>query len=391
MHHPILHVMHILTDTNVGGAGTLLCNQLATLDHSRFCFTVVLPRGSRLRERIAALPFPCQLLYTEHGADCSADWQAVGEYARIFRAHRPDIVHTHAALSARIAAKLCRVPVCVHTRHCVFPLTARQTKPAYRAAFRVANHLLSDGIVAVAEAARDQLITLGMNEADVRVIVNGVQPLRICCEEEAMRLRQQLGIPADAFVLGMVARLEKYKGQSTLLCALQRALQAAPDAPLYAVFCGDGTDRSALEQQSAALGIAEHVRFVGFCSDVAPYYAIMNVNVNASYGTETSSLALSEGMSVGVPAVASDFGGNPYMIRDGHNGLLFPAKDAAALAKALLTLYRDRALLASLGQNARDFYAEHLTARGMTEQLEAFYLELWQRKTAKKSARSAML
>ena len=252
--------------------------------------------------------------------------------------------------------------------------------PIYRAVFRQANRLLSDGVIAVAAAAKEQLITLGMDAEDIRVIINGVQPLRICCEEEKVRLRQQLGLPSDAFVIGMVARLEKYKGQSTLLSALQCARQAAPDAPLYVVLCGDGADRSALEQQAASLGIGEHVRFAGFCTDVAPYYAIMDVNVNASYGTETSSLALSEGMSVGVPAVASDFGGNPYMIRDGHNGLLFPTKDADALAEALLTLYRDRTFLQTLGKNARAFYREHLTARGMTEQMEDYYRTLYEQK-----------
>ncbi len=380
MHHPILHVMHVLTDTNVGGAGTLLCNQLATFDRTHFTFTVVLPRGSRLAERIAALPLPCHLLYTEHGADQSSDWQAIGEYAHIFRTHRPDIVHTHAALSARIAAKICRVPVCIHTRHCVFPLTARQTTPLHRAAFRTANKLLSDGVIAVANAAKEQLVTLGMDEDDIRVIINGVQPLRVSCEQEKARLRQALALPENAFVVGMVARLEDYKGQSTLLSAIKLALQAEVDAPLYTVLCGEGSSKDALLQQAAQLGISHRVRFAGFCADVAPYYGIMNVNVNASYGTETSSLALSEGMSVGVPAIASDFGGNPYMIRDGYNGLLFPTKDAAALADALLTLYRDRKLLHTLGENARSFYAEHLTARGMTEQMEEYYRALYEQK-----------
>ena len=391
MHHPILHVMHVLTDTNVGGAGTLLCNQLATFDRTHFTFTVVLPRGSRLAERIAALPLPCHLLYTDHGADCSSDWQAIGEYAHIFRTHRPDIVHTHAALSARIAAKLCRVPLCIHTRHCVFPLTARQTKPIYRAAFRTANKLLSDGVIAVADAAKEQLIELGMSAGDIRVIVNGVQPLRICAEEEKARLRRDLHLPENAFVVGMVARLEDYKGQSTLLSAIKLALQAEADAPLYAVLCGEGSGKDALLQQAARLGISDRLRLPGFCSDVAPYYGIMDVNVNASYGTETSSLALSEGMSVGVPAIASDFGGNPYMIRNGYNGLLFPAKNAEALSKALLTLYRDRTLLHTLGENARSFYAEYLTARGMTKQMEDYYRALYEQKKRGRHKASAAL
>jgi glycosyltransferase involved in cell wall biosynthesis len=282
MHHPILHVMHVLTDTNIGGAGTLLCNQLATFDRTQFCFTIVLPRGSHLAKRLAALPLPCHLLYTDHGADRSADWKSIGEYIRIFRAHRPDIVHTHAALSARVAARVCRVPVCIHTRHCVFPLTARQTSSLYRAAFRTANHLLSDGVIAVADAAKSQLIALGMREDDIRVIINGVQPLRTCSEEETAALRRRLDIPKTAFVIGMVARLEPYKGHATLLDALATLLKAEPHAPIYAILCGDGSQRAALEAQATELGISDHVRFAGFCADVAPYYAIMNVNVNAS-------------------------------------------------------------------------------------------------------------
>ena len=144
-------------------------------------------------------------------------------------------------------------------------------------------------------------------------------------------------------------------------------------------------------QQAGRLGILDRVRFVGFCNDVAPYYGIMDININASFGTETSSLALSEGMSVGVPAIASDFGGNPYMIRNGYNGLLFPAKDAASLARALLTLYRDRNLLHTLGDNARAFYNKHLTARTMAKQMEDYYRTLLEQKKRGRHRASAAL
>lgn len=377
---PLIHVMHVLTDTNVGGAGTLLCNQLAAMDRRHFYFTVVLPRGSRLAERLSALPLPCHILYTDHAADLSADLQAIGEYAHIFRIHRPDIVHTHAALSARIAARLCRVPVLIHTRHCVFPLSPRQKTPIYRAAFRTANRLLSDGIIAVADAAKAQLVDLGLDGADIRVIINGVAPLRQCSDTEKAALRRRLQLPDDAFVIGMVARLEHYKGQRTVLQALSQCIRAPHGDRFQLLLCGDGSDRAELESEAQRLGVADHVHFIGFCDDVAPYYALMDVNVNASYGTETSSLSLSEGMSVGVPAVASAFGGNPYMVRAGVNGLLFPPKDAAALADALLQLFRDPSLLQRLGRGARDFYEQHLTARQMSAQMEDYYRTLYQQK-----------
>jgi glycosyltransferase involved in cell wall biosynthesis len=102
----------------------------------------------------------------------------------------------------------------------------------------------------------------------------------------------------------------------------------------------------------------------------------MDLNVNASFGTETSSLSLSEGMSVGVPALASHYGGNPRMIESGVNGFLFPPHDAKALADLMLRLHDDRALLRSLSDGARRMYRERFTAEAMVRQIEGLYNRL---------------
>lgn len=375
-----IHVMHVLTDTNIGGAGTLLCNQLAAFDLADFSFAVVLPRNSALISRLSALPHPPRLFFTAHGQDRSADPHAVSEYLRLFRTYRPDIVHTHAALSARIAAKLAHIPCCIHTRHCVFPLSPRQQNALYRMAFRSVNHYLSDGIIAVAHAAKEQLCDLGLKESDIRVIINGVNPVRRSTSAEVEEVRRSLNLPSDAFIVGMMARLEDYKGQSTLLNAAARCLAEPDGEKIYILLCGDGSKKDELLSQAQHLGIEDHLRLVGFCEDVAPMYALMDVNVNASYGTETSSLSLSEGMSVGIPAIASTFGGNPYMVRAGYNGLLFPPKDDKKLAGAVLTLYRHPDRLLVMGQNAEKFYHAHLTARNMADQMADYYREQWQKK-----------
>ena len=74
------------------------------------------------------------------------------------------------------------------------------------------------------------------------------------------------------------------------------------------------------------------VVFAGFISDISKILSVMDVQVNASYESETSSLSIIEGMSAGVPSVVSDCGGNPLLIEDGINGLVFPARDCGALA-----------------------------------------------------------
>lgn len=370
-----IKVMHILTDTNIGGAGTLLYNTMACGDASRFDYVVVLPKGSRLIERF--LPLSCRVVTVDCGQDRSLEMGALGEYIRVIREIRPDILHTHAALTARLAGRLCRVPICIQTRHCVFPLSSWQKNALFRCAFRLGSRLLSDRVIAVAEAAKENLLLLGMDKRQIEVIVNGVLPVRTCEPKEVDALRKTWGLDASHFVVGMPARLEEYKGQETVIRAAALCRDVAPK--LRFLLLGDGSQGDRYRKLSEELGVSDRVIYAGFVSDMAPYYALMDLGVNASFGTETSSLSLSEGMSAGVPALASDYGGNPRMIDAGINGFLFPPRDERALANLLLLLYRDRQLLEDLSIGARRLYSEKFTADAMVRQLEGLYEQMMTR------------
>ena len=365
----MIKILNVLTDSNIGGAGRLLVNYLHNFDRTRFDSAVVLPKDSRLIPAVRAEGY--DVIETEYGRDKSWDRRAVGELRRIIRDYRPDIVHTHSSLSARVAAWQCGVPARFYTRHCAFEPSRKLTTFPGKQLNGLMNRVLSTDIVAVAEAAKQNLTDTGVPEKLITVIINGVEPLRETSPEENAALRNELGIGREDFVCGIVARLEDYKGHSYLLESAKTVLASHPGAVFLIV--GEGTERERLEKQAAESGIAGQVIFTGFCDDVAPYYGIMDLNLNCSWGTETSSLALSEGMSVGVPAVATTYGGNPYMITEGVNGLLVPEKDAPAMADAILRIMDDPALLKRLSDGARRLYREKFTARAMTEQLEALY------------------
>ena len=365
----MIKILNVLTDSNIGGAGRLLVNYLHNFDRTRFDSAVVLPKDSRLIPAVRAEGY--DVIETEYGRDKSWDRRAVGELRRIIRDYRPDIVHTHSSLSARVAAWQCGVPARFYTRHCAFEPSRKLTAFPGKQLNGLMNRVLSTDIVAVAEAAKQNLTDTGVPEKLITVIINGVEPLRETSPEENDALRNELGIGREDFVCGIVARLEDYKGHSYLLESAKTVLASHPGAVFLIV--GEGTERERLEKQAAESGIAGQVIFTGFCDDVAPYYGIMDLNLNCSWGTETSSLALSEGMSVGVPAVATTYGGNPYMITEGVNGLLVPEKDAPAMADAILRIMDDPELLKRLSDGARRLYREKFTARAMTEQLEALY------------------
>lgn len=366
----MIKVIHVISDTNVGGAGVLLCNLLACADTERFEIAVVLPRGSLLTPRIRALGF--RAIEIDHGADRSSDLRAIPRVCRILRREKPHVLHTHSALYARLAGLFCRVPVSVNTRHCA-DMDERTSLP-FRMAARGAERLFGSHTIATADYVKSILIQKGIPPRNVHVIHNGSCPLPELSEDEKNQVRRELGLSDSDFVVGMVARLELGKGHETLLHAAKICIQKSPH--LRFVIVGDGTRAAALHTLAHALDLKDHVIFTGFRKDVARIMAILQVNVNCSERSETSSLSLSEGMSVGVVPVVSRCGGNAYMAGFGQNGVVFPVGNTTALANILLDLERDRVRLAKFSQACRKRFFDCLTAETMTRRTEALYTSL---------------
>ena len=365
----MIRVLHCISDTNIGGAGRMLLHLLRHFDRDSFTVAAVVPSGSALAPRIREAG--AEAIEIDAGHDRSHERGGVAAYRRVIRDWQPDIVHTHASLDARIAARLCGVPSRIYTRHSVFDPPRRLTTfPGKQIAGGV-NSLLATRILAVAEAAADNLRATGVPPEKITVILNGVEPLALPSPAERAERRAALGYREDDFVCGISARLEPYKGHSYLLETARKVLRQAPRTRF--LLLGNGSCRAELEAAAADLGDA--VRFTGFVSDVEAYYAAMDLSLNCSWGTEATSLALLEGMSLGLPAVVTDFGGNPGVIADGENGLLVPTRDAAAMAAAILRLENDPVLYARLSNGARRIFHEKFTAAAMTRQIENVYRE----------------
>jgi len=99
------------------------------------------------------------------------------------------------------------------------------------------------------------------------------------------------------------------------------------------------------------------------------------LQINASVN-EATNLALLEGLSLGVPAIASDRGGNPFVINDGLNGILFEEGDYVALAKGILSLRNNPEELAKLSNKASEIFTERFDSKVMTAKVERIYRDL---------------
>jgi glycosyltransferase involved in cell wall biosynthesis len=177
-------------------------------------------------------------------------------------------------------------------------------------------------------------------------------------------MRAQLGIPPDGPLIGIVGRLQRWKGMHTLIEAMPLVHKTHPDARAVIVG-GAHADEAEYEQHLARriqeLGLAERVQMVGQQRNVPEWTQAMDVVVHAS-DQEPFGLVVIEAMAMEKPLVAGSVGGPAEIITPEVNGLLAPYEDHAALAAALCRYLDDPAWAAQIGKAARqrafDFTAE---------------------------------
>ena len=365
----MIRVLNVISDSNIGGAGRVLLNYLQYADRNRFETMIAVPRGSLLCEPLRELG---GIVHEVDGlAERSYHKDDVRTLMALIRKVDPDIVHTHGALSGRIAGRRCGKAV-IYTRHSAFPVPAKLKYPPGRWVNKLVNEHYADHIIAVSPAAAQNLTDAGISKKKITVMMNGVAPLARASDEECAALRAELGLDPNVFTAGILARIEPYKGHLYILEAAEQLKREGRNFRI--LIAGTGSYEDEVRQAIVEKKLENEVLFLGFRSDVAKLLSILDVQLNASYGTEASSIALCEGMSLGVPAIASDYGGNPWQIDDGEDGLIFPSRDSAALARALARLMDEPETLGNMQKRAVEIFHERFTGEIFARNVERVYL-----------------
>ncbi len=367
----MIKVLNIISDTNIGGAGRVLLNYMSCADREHFDVSVAVPRGSLLKAPLEELG---TTVYEVDGmADRSYHKDDVKELMSLIRRVEPDIVHTHGALSGRIAGRRCGKRV-IYTRHSAFPVPAKLKYPPGRWVNKWINEYYSDQIICVSPATAENLTDAGISPKRIDVIMNGVDPVERKSDEDCAKLREQWGIQPGEFVAGILARLEPYKGHMHILEAVK--LLQEQGRTIRVLIAGTGSYEEELKRQAAAMGVEGQVQFLGFQRDVAAVLSVLDVQLNASYGTEATSLALLEGLSMGVPAVVSTYGGNPWVIDDGEDGLLFENRNSADLAACIARLMDEPDTLECMKKRAVEIFTQRFTAEIFAQNIENAYYKV---------------
>ncbi len=365
-----IRVLHIISDTNIGGAGKLIANLEEAINKDKFTFLYILNQGSAAREI-----FDKERTYTiKNSPDRSLGIKAALEVRQIIRDIQPDIIHTHSAFYGKLGAKLAGVTSAkvIYTKHCVFDIPKIFKFRIIRYIYRMIDNLFCKKIVAVAQSAKNELIGYGVDPKKIDVIINGVSQLPVLNEYEKTKVKNDLGIHRDKLIIGINARLEEYKGHKTLIDAAYKLKKEGIDDVLF-LFLGDGSYKKELMRYVKELKLDKMIVFLGFQKDVYKYVNLFDVNVNCSVGTETSSLAISEGLSLGKPVIATNYGGNPNMVKNGKTGFIFDKCDSDQLLDKILKLKNDKDLYSKMSIAAEEDFINRFCSTIMAKQYEKVY------------------
>lgn len=278
----------------------------------------------------------------------------------LFTSRMPDVVHVQyiaPGLIAVLAARLARVPTIFATVHQPGRTYGWKEKLLLRIASRLTECVFCVSLsVELSWFGTSQLFERDLAGSSRHfTIYNAVDTVRIgrlSHEVDRGEYQRSLGV-ATGPVIGCIARLRREKGQALLLDAMVEIIRDIPATTL--VFIGDGPDRTALEQQAVALGVSEHVLWLGQLApdEVFQLFGIMDLVVAPSL-FEGFGLSVVEAMAAALPVVGSRIDGLTEVIYDGATGVLTPPGDARALAGAVVDLLLDLPKATALGKAAKN-------------------------------------
>ena len=280
-------------------------------------------------------------------------------------AHRVQIVNTHSSndgwltgLAARLSgARLIR------SRHIEVDYPNRFWSGF---AFRTLPH----HVITTSQRIADRLVDeLGVPRARVDCMATGVDLAKFDPTAKGT-LRDELNVPVDVPLIGMISVLRSWKGHLTLLDAIATLRKTRP---VHVAIAGEGPMRRDLPGRIEKSGLTDCVTLLGHRTDVPNLLASLDVLVLPSYAHEGIPQIILQAQAMARPIVATRIGGIPEVVEDGKTGLLVEPKNATALADAIGRLLEKPDFASALGQNGRQQIESKYSLDAMGERLLALY------------------
>jgi glycosyltransferase involved in cell wall biosynthesis len=374
-----LRICHVITQLELGGAQQNTLHTVAHLDRQRFEVGLVAGRGGILDGEARAiadldLRWVPELVREIHPLK---DTAALIRLVAILRAMKPHLVHTHsskAGILGRWAAHLAGVPAVVHTIHGFgFHAQMRRTQRGCLKALEVCTAPLTTRFLAVSRANLERGVREGIFPREQAALLrSGVALAAFRNGARPGALRAELGIPADAPVVGMVACLKPQKAPVDFVRAAEQVAAAVPGAHFLLV--GDGVLRGAVEEAIRKASLSGRFHLLGWRRDIPAIFKNLDL-VALTSRWEGLPRVVPEAMAACLPVVATRVDGTPEAIVEGVTGFLVEPGDVPALAGRIAWLLSHREEARRMGRAGRE-RVDEFDIDEMVRRQEALYAEL---------------
>lgn len=345
-------IVHISSDMNFGGVGrylTILDEYLPTREDQ---VILILPQGSLLKDKIKHM----KIITCEGLNNQSFSMKGVHALYKLLKEIQPDLIHTHGALSGRLAGRLLGIPT-VFTKHTLSP-PVNGIKKHLKAWI---HKFLKSKAIAISKGSYENLLAEGFDKGQVHLIYNGLK-----------HVKDQDSVDHDPLTLIFVGRLEVIKGPDLCLEMVDH-LKKIYKKSFKVLIAGEGSLGPSLKIRAEEKDLP--VDFLGHVDNIEKYYLESDLVINTSYSEALGYSAL-EAMNYSKPVIAYNIPGIQEVVVDGVSGYLVEPYDTKVFAEKCLELFQDTELRNAMGKSGKVILKEKFSVDQMMDQLWSLYEEM---------------
>lgn len=360
----MINILFLHAGAEMYGADKVMLDLVRNLDRTRFSAHVILPcdgvlvdamKKERISVEVIQYPIMRRKYFNpkgiiQYGIDIFKYTRAI---TKIAKEKHIDLVHTNTAavLEGCFVSRKLKIPQLWSIHEIIV-----RPKIMFQVTCRLISKFAST-TVTDSRAVKKHLMTSGyFRDEDIKVIYNGVDSKRFSPESECRYLYDEWDIPETARVIGMMGRVNNWKGQGDFLKAANLVMKKYAD--VYTVFVGAAFEGEEWREKELADAIAqspykERIVNKGYRTDSEGIYKLYDVFVLPSTNPDPLPTVVLEAMATGKPVVGYRHGGVCEMVKDGYNGYLSDVRNPVDLAAKIVTLLEDDQLRKAMGEHSR--------------------------------------
>ena len=306
-----------------------------------------------------------------------SDIKNIEEIYKIIKKYNPDILYAHSSKAGAIVriANIFLKKKCIYNAHgWSFNMrTSTLRKKIYVYIEKIAAHFC-DKIICISEYEKKTALENKICNVDKLVVINNGIDLEKYRKDQILKIENsEIGIPNDAYVIGMVGRISEQKAPDIFVRMAVLVKKTIPN--VHFLIVGDGEMKDEICQYAKENKINDILHITGWVSNPESYIEMFDIACLLSRW-EGFGLALAEYMACGKPIVATNVDAIPYVVRDGINGILVKKDDFYSGAQAVKKLYDNKMLADNLASNGKKIVNKYFDVNRVVNEHKALFLKL---------------